>query len=122
VQIRTGGNNDTYEFTVAGSAEKPLYPTSIYLRTSSSSVRRGSSVTLSGSLVNQDLGTIEGKSVTILSSGDGRQWTTLRTLSASSGRYPTKVSVGRSTWYRATFSGDEDYAPSASRAALIKAR
>jgi hypothetical protein len=122
VQIRAGGNNDTYDFTVAGSAEKPQYPTSIYLRTSSSSVRRGSSVALRGSLVDQDLRTIEGKNVTILSSGDGKHWTTLRTLSASSGRYSTTVSVGRSTWYRATFSGDEDYAPSASRAVQIKTR
>lgn len=117
-----GMHGVTYSLTVAGSAEKPQYPSSIFLRSSKSSVRRGRSVTLSGSLADHNLNTLTGKSVTLQSSTTGRSWKTVKSLSSSSGRYSTKLAVKRSTYFRLRFSGDSDYERCVSRKLFVKVK
>ena len=119
VRIKAGGSNDVFDFTIAGSAEKPLYPSSIYIRASKASVRRGGRVTISGSLADQNRGTLDGKSVTLERSRDGRTWAKVKTLSASSGRYSTSIGLTKSTWFRTFFAGDADNAACASRKILV---
>jgi hypothetical protein len=122
VRIRAGGHNDVFDLTVAGSAEMPLYPTSVYVRSSRSSVSRGGSVVISGSLSDQNLKVLAGKSVTIERSYNGKGWTTLQTVDAGSGRYSARVTLGRSAWLRASFAGDADYAGCTSRRLLVRVK
>ena len=122
VSVSAGGHNDTYDLTVAGSAERPLYPTSVYIRSSKGSVSRGGSVVISGSLADQNLKPLLGRSVEIERSYDGKNWMTVRSTDAANGRYALKVALSRSTWFRTSFAGDADYAGCSSRALLVKVK
>jgi len=122
VRITAGGHNDVFDFTIAGSAETPLYPTSVYVHASRTTVSRGGKVVLGGSLVDQNLKTLTGRSVALQRSYDGKTWTTMQTLSASSGRYSATVVVSKSTWFRTTFAGDSDHGACVSRKLLVKAK
>ena len=122
VQIRAGGHNDTFDFTVAGSAEKPAYPSSIFIRASKTSVKRGGKVTVSGSLADQDLKPLKGKSVSLQRSYDGKKWARIQTLNAQTGRYSEAVTISGTTWFRTSFTGDSDNAACTSRRLLVKAK
>ena len=110
-----------YTLTLTGSAEVPAYPCLLQLRASATAAKRGKPVTLSATLVDQASKPVGGKSISLQSSLDGRNWVSIRSLASSSGSYSTSVIVKRSTWFRMAFDGSSDYASCVSRKLLIKA-
>jgi len=122
VQIGAGGHNDTYDLAISGSAEKPPNPSFLRLRSSAASVKRGRSVMLSATLVDQASKLLGGEDVTLQSSTDGKNWKTVKSLSSGSGKYAAAVKVARSTWFRMTFAGDAGYGACVSRKLLVKAK
>jgi hypothetical protein len=112
----------TYTVMIGGSAETPPYPTFLRLRSSAASLKKGRSVTLSATLVDQASKLVGGASVSLQSSVDGKNWKTVKSLSSGSGKYAAVVKVARSTWFRMTFAGDADHGACVSRKLLVKAK
>jgi hypothetical protein len=118
-----GMHGVTYALTVAGSAEKPRYPTRTYLHGPASAVRRGSSVSLRTNIVDVNLHPIAGKALRLWSSRDGKTWTEVRSATSSSTANSVfKYRVRRSTYFKVRFRGDADYASSSSRRITVRVR
>jgi hypothetical protein len=120
--VRASGKGVVYTLTISGSAEKPPYPSLLTLRSSATQVKKGRSVTLSATLVTPNGVLVEGQSISLQRSFDGKSWSTIKSLSSSSGRYSSKVTITRSSWFRMKFAGDADHGACTSRKLLIKAK
>ena len=122
ILVEAVGNGVVYTLTLRGSAEKPPYPTFLRLRGSATSVKRGRSVTVSATLVDQTSQLVGGETVSLQNSADGKSWSAVKSLSSSSGRYSAKMTITRSTWFRMTFTGSADHGACVSRKLLVKAK
>jgi hypothetical protein len=123
IDVRAEDHNGLpYQLVVAGSADKPRYPTHTFLHAARLSVLRGGRVKLSGSLVDQNLASLTGESVVLLVSTNGRTWRAARTISAVSSRFACSLTLGRTTYFRVRFAGDKIYASSMSKLLVVKVR
>ena len=111
-----------YTLTLSGSAEKPPYPSFLRLRSSTASVRRGGTVNLSATLVTSAGELIGGQSVSLERSANGKVWTSLKSLSSSTGRYTANARLTSKTWFRMTYRGDADHGACVSRKVVIQVR
>ena len=122
IDVRAYECGVTYSLTVGGSAEKPLYPTHLYLHASKRSMRRGAKVNLSGSLVDQNLAPLADKSLVLLSSTDGKTWKRCVALHAKGARFACSRRLKRTTHFRVYFKSDGTYAGSLSRPVVVKVK
>ena len=115
-------NGLSYALTVSGSAETPLYPTSVFLHGPSTKVRRGTRVHLNGILVDQYLRPLAGRSLALLYSFNGHGWKRAGRLSSKSDSFPFRFKVTRLTYFRVAFSGDGTYAGCTSAKVHVRVR
>jgi hypothetical protein len=116
------GQGMSYTITITGSAEKPPNPAYLRLRTSSTKVSKGHSVTLSAKLVDVASTLIPNYSATLFRSYNGKAWTKMTSLASSTGAYSKKVRVTRKTWFKMRFGGDATWSSCSSRAVTITLR
>ena len=122
LDIGCSGNGVSYTLTITGSAEKPPNPAYLRLRTSATKVSKGHSVTLSAKLVDWSSVLVPGYTVKLYRSYNGHSWTTVKSLSSTTGNYSTRARITRKTWYKMGFGGDATWSSCSSRAVTIALR
>ena len=100
---------DTYNFTVCGSkiTSKPLTALTM---SATSTITRGGTTTIKGSLKDLRGLIVSGRKVTLQRSYDKSKWTTVTsTTTSSKGTYSFSQKPSRNTYYRVKFAGDTKY-------------
>lgn len=103
----------------SNQAQATVGATALTLTASPKTLKYGGSVTLAGSL-QAGADALSGKTVTIERSYDGATWVPLKdVVTSGTGEFTTTDAAKRTTWYRATFAGDDAFMAATSTSAKI---
>jgi hypothetical protein len=104
----------------SNQAEVTLGASVLTLTAAPATLKYGGSVTLDGSLTHAGVDALSGETVTIERSYDGATWVEVRdVVTSATGEFTSTGSPSRTTWYRATFAGDDTFSSAMSTAAKV---
>ncbi len=115
-------SGDTNQVTDVFWRASLVRPAQLSMRASSTSIAKGTTLTLSGRLFGLAAG-LSGQRVTLQSLAPGSSWRTIKaTTSASNGAVTFRFRPSATGWYRIAFAGGNGYGPGLSWAIFVRVR